>query len=289
MPYSESSGFTSDLRDPASFNSAFYVVSHEVAHQWWGYQLLSADVEGGKFLAEALADYTAMMVLEQEFGAEITRRFLRNRTRHYLQSRVAETDSEHPLWRSRIDQDYLFYSKGSLVMYQLRQLIGEDRINTALRNLLQKFGGGNPPYATSLDLLESLRQQTPIEHHQILDELFNQITLFQNQTRGATAQKLANNTWQVTLQVECRKIKSDGDGTEQDIPFEQFVEVGAFSQPKEGRRFGEPLYQKQHLLKSGTNSITFNTTERPDTAGIDPFLLLIDRTPEDNVVEVCDP
>ena len=134
-----------------------------------------------QILAESLADYTAMMVLEQEFGAEITRRFLRNRTRHYLQSRVAETDSEHPLGRSRIDQDYLFYSKGSLVIYQLRQLIGEDRINTALRNLLQKFGGGNPPYATSLDLLESLRQQTPIEHHQILDELFNQITLFHPQ------------------------------------------------------------------------------------------------------------
>lgn len=289
MPYSESSGFTSDLRDPASFNTAFYVVSHEVAHQWWGYQLLPADIEGGKVLLETLADYTAMMVFEQEFGAEFTRRFLEHRTNHYLSSRLAQEDSEPPLARSRIDQGHLFYSRGSLVMYHLRQLIGEDRINTALQNLLQKFGGGNPPYATSLDLLESLRQQTPIEHHQVLDELFNQITLFQNQTRSATAQKLPDNTWQVTLLVECRKIRSDGDGREQDIPFEQFVEVGAFSAPQGGRRFGEPLYQKLHLLKSGSNSITFKTQQRPETAGIDPFLILIDRTPKDNVVEVRTP
>ena len=39
-------------------------------------------------------------------------------------------------------------------------------------------------------------------------------------------------------------------------------------------------------MKSGPGTYTFTVDERPDKAGIDPFLLLIDRIPDDNTKTV---
>jgi hypothetical protein len=37
---------------------------------------------------------------------------------------------------------------------------------------------------------------------------------------------------------------------------------------------------------TGKTTYSFTTDEKPDKAGIDPLLLLIDRVPDDNMVEV---
>jgi hypothetical protein len=39
-------------------------------------------------------------------------------------------------------------------------------------------------------------------------------------------------------------------------------------------------------VKSGMNRVVFVTSGAPETAGIDPFLLLVDRIPADNVRKV---
>ncbi len=46
----------------------FYVTAHEVAHQWWGQQLVGANVQGVGLLHETLAQYSALMTAEHEFG-----------------------------------------------------------------------------------------------------------------------------------------------------------------------------------------------------------------------------
>lgn len=54
------------------------------------------------------------------------------------------------------DQKYLHYDKGALVMYALREYVGEDRVNAALRRMLQKHRFGAPPYATTGELYAEL-------------------------------------------------------------------------------------------------------------------------------------
>ncbi|MFY8058266.1 MAG: hypothetical protein ACOVRM_11025 [Planctomycetaceae bacterium] len=39
-----------------------------------------------------------------------------------------------------------------------------------------------------------------------------------------------------------------------------------------------------HRLRSGRNTVVFETTEIPDTVAVDPFFMLIDRNIDDNVV-----
>lgn len=43
---------------------------------------------------------------------------------------------ERPLASMRSEDTHLSYSKGAVVMYQLSELIGEDKLNAALRNFL---------------------------------------------------------------------------------------------------------------------------------------------------------
>ena len=55
-------------------------------------------------------------------------------------------------------QDYLYYSKGVLAMYTLKEYNGEEAINTALRHIVNEFGHQGKRKVTSLDLVAALRK-----------------------------------------------------------------------------------------------------------------------------------
>lgn len=239
-------------------------------------------MQGSTLLSETLAQYSALMVMEKEYGRDMMRRFLRYEMDSYLRSRGAELLKERPLRMVEANQGYIHYRKGSVVMYYLKEVIGEDKVNAALQTLVNRFAYKEPPYPTSTDLIDALREQTPPEHYALLEELFDKITLFSNRTNSATSRKLADDRWEVTLEVECQKFEADEKGQETEIPFEQSIEVGAFAAPVDGKQFGETLAREKRTLKSGKNTVTFETTQRPETAGVDPFLLLVDRVPDDN-------
>ena len=40
MPYSESIGFIANLNHPDDIDMVFYVVAHEMGHQWWAHQVM---------------------------------------------------------------------------------------------------------------------------------------------------------------------------------------------------------------------------------------------------------
>ncbi|MFN9720947.1 MAG: ABC transporter permease/M1 family aminopeptidase [Planctomycetota bacterium] len=288
MPYSEAIGFIADIRDEDDIDMVFYVVAHEMAHQWWAHQVMGANMEGATLLSETLAQYSSLMVMEKEYGRDTMRRFLRYEMDSYLQSRGAERLKERPLKTVEANQGYIHYRKGSVVMYYLKELIGEDKVNAALRSLVDRFAYKEPPYPVSVDLIEALRAQTPAEYQPVLEELFEKITLFSNRAVSAKVRQLAEDRWQVTLEVESEKFEADETGRETVVPFDQFIEVGAFASPAEGQMFGETLFREKRRIASGRTIVTFETKQRPETAGIDPFLLLIDRIPADNVKKVMD-
>lgn len=76
----------------------FYIVAHEVAHQWWGAaQLLPARVEGAILLTESFAVYTAMQVVEETYGNEHLQRYLTQVRKSY---EVPRTKAAVPLLRA---------------------------------------------------------------------------------------------------------------------------------------------------------------------------------------------
>ena len=64
------------------------------------------------------------------------------------------------------------------------------------------------------------------------------------------------------------------------------MEIGAFAKPEKNKKYGKILYRKLVRINKKDNSFTFTVDEAPDKAGIDPFSLLVDRMPKDNLKEV---
>ncbi len=286
MPYSEGIGFIADLETEDAIDMVYYVVAHEMAHQWWAHQVVGARMEGATLLSETLAQYSALMVMELTYGRDMMRKFLRYEMDRYLRSRGTDALKEEPLTTVDPSQGYVHYQKGSVVLYYLKEMIGEDRVNAALRQLVNRFAYKDPPYPTSLDLLAAIRDQTPDDKQYLLNDLFEQITLFDNRTIDAVYRPIDDGKFEVTLTFQTKKLASNSDGNETEIEMSDYVEVGAFAKPVSGSEYGETLYRERLQLGAGEQTHTFIVDQLPYEAGIDPFALLVDRVLSDNVRRV---
>jgi len=286
MPYSESIGFIANLNHPDDIDMVYYVVAHEMGHQWWAHQVVGADMQGATLLSESLAQYSALMVMEKEYGRDIMRKFLKYEMDNYLRSRGSERRKEEPLLTVEAQQGYVHYRKASVVLYYLKEIIGEEAVNRALRKVIAQYAYKAPPYPTSYALVDALREQTPAQYQYLIKDLFEDITLFSNRTLDATALKRQDGKYDVTIRVDTHKYKADAKGNETEVPVDDWIDIGAFAKPEKGHKYGKTLYRGRVHAASKTSTYTFQTDEAPDQAGIDPFLLLIDRIPDDNTKKV---
>jgi ABC-2 type transport system permease protein len=283
MPYSESIGFIANNEDPEDIDLVYYVVAHEMAHQWWAHQVIGANMQGATLLSETMAQYSALMIMEKEYGRDMMRKFLRYEMDRYLAARGRELHKERPLLTVEAEQGYVHYRKGSMVLYYLKEMIGEDAINRALRRLVQQYAYAQPPYPTSWALIDELRKETPPDLQYLLKDLFEDITIFSNRTLEATAEKRPDGKFNIKLEIEAHKFKADEKGNETEVPVDDWIDIGAFAKPEKGKKYGKTLYRQRIHLTTSRSTQSFVSEELPEQAGVDPFLLLIDRVPDDNV------
>src|SRR5512139_1806531 len=177
-----------------------YVTAHEVGHQWWGHQVISADQQGGTFIVESLAQYSALMVMEQMYGPEQIRKFLKFELDRYLRQRGGEVLEELPLARVE-NQPYIHYQKGGLALYLLKDQIGADKVNQALRGLLEEFAFKPAPYPNSTDLIRRFHEVAGPAKQQLVTDLFERITLYDVRVADAKAEQRPDGRWDVTLEV----------------------------------------------------------------------------------------
>jgi ABC-type transport system involved in multi-copper enzyme maturation permease subunit len=286
MPYSESAGFIANLNHPDDIDFVFYVVAHEIGHQWWAHQVIGANMEGATLLSETMSQYSALMVMEKEYGRDTMRKFLQYEMDNYLRSRGAERLKERPLLTVEANQGYIHYSKGSVVLYYLKEMIGEEAVNRALRKVIHRYAYAQPPYPTSYALVDAFREETPPGLQYLIKDLFEDITLFSNRTLEATAEKRPDGKYDVTIKVEAHKYKADAKGNETEVSVNDWIDVGAFAKPAKDKKFGDTLYRERVHITQKNSTFTFMTPSLPDRAGIDPFSLLIDRVPDDNMKSV---
>ena len=282
IPYSETVGFIADLRDKASIDYVFYVTAHEVAHQWWAHQVIGANVQGATMLSESLAQYSALMVMEHEYGAHKMRRFLKYELDNYLSSRATERRQEEPLALNE-NQQYIHYRKGSIVFYALKDAIGEDTLNRILAGFLDKWAFKGPPYPTSRDFMAGLYAGTDPKFHPLIKDLFERIVFWDNRAVAATAKKRADGKYVLTLKVHAAKLVADGKGKEQAEPIDETVDIGVFARPSGGSEDDEQvLYLQKHRITAADTTIELVLDKAPYEAGIDPYNKLVDRASGDN-------
>jgi hypothetical protein len=300
IPYSEGIGFISRILKPTDIDITCFVTAHELAHQWWGHQLIGADVEGSPMMAESLAEYSALQVMAHRYGRDLMHRYLRHELDTYLRGRAGEFRHEPPLALVQ-REPYVWYQKGGQILYTLADYIGEDKFNLALHNFLMQYRYANAnnqvdadgaaqssaaidgPYPDTRMLVDAIRAQTPPELQYLVDDGFNRIVLYDNKAISAISEKTPDGKFKVTLDVQARKAQANGEGAETPMPLADYIEIGVFSGKKDMEK---PLYLKKEKITGEHRTFVIVVNEQPTLAGIDPYNKLIDRNADDNMIDV---
>jgi aminopeptidase N len=281
IPFSESVGFIAKV-DPDSrkdIDYPYYVSAHEVGHQWWAHQIVGADSRGATVLSESLAEYTALMTMKNTLGSSKMRRFLRYDLEEYLMGRARENKKELPLAQNE-NQSYIHYHKGSLAMYLLQDLVGEDAVNGVLHDLLAQYAFRGPPYPSVSTLVDRLRAVTPPDKAYLIDDLFESIVLYENHADSATAHRRPDGKYEVEIRATAGKVRAGEQGEEKAVTLRDYIEFGVDDQD------GNPLVRERRLVTQADQRVVLVVGGRPARAGIDPDNKLIDKKPTDNLQPV---
>ena len=87
------------------------------------------------------------------------------------------------------------YRKGVFAMYALREYVGAERVNAALRRLLERHGSATPPLPTSLDLYRELQAVTPDDASVSARRLFEANTFWELATKRVEAEQIGTGEW----------------------------------------------------------------------------------------------
>ena len=302
VPYSEAVGFIADVdtTDNEAVNYPFSITAHEVAHQWWAHQVIGANVQGATMLSESLSEYSALKVLEKEYGVHQMRRFLKEALDSYLIGRSTESQRELPLIYNE-NQQYIHYNKGSLVFYALSDYIGESRLNSTLSRYIDGYAFQEPPYTISLDLVEYLKEDTPDSLQYLIEDMFETITLYDNRVEEVSFSEIDSTTFEVNMTLQAAKYRTDETGERiylneagdslaveiegrrrpvQSLPLNDWIDVGVFGLDENGDE--TVLYLEKRKFSDILNEFTITVDEMPGSVGIDPYNKLIDTNSDDN-------
>jgi hypothetical protein len=291
VPYSESIGFIERMVKKNAIDFTYFVTAHELGHQWWAHQLIGANVQGSNMMAETLAEYSALMVMQKKYGTDNMHRFLRHELDGYLRGRGGEVRHEPPLALVQ-REPYVWYQKGGQIMYTLADYIGEDKVNAALHNFLMQYRYANAtdsqsgPYPDTRQLVDALRAQTPPDLQYLIDDGFNSIVLYDNKALSATVTPTADHKFKVTLTVQARKVKADGNGNESPMALNDYIDIGVFSGKKDEEK---PLSLQKEKFTQEQKTFEITVDQMPTRAGIDPYNKLVDRIADDNMIDVSKP
>ncbi|UUC43849.1 ABC transporter permease/M1 family aminopeptidase [Flavobacterium cerinum] len=248
------------------------MVSHELAHTWWGNAMINPDYrEGSKLLTETLAMYTELMVYKKTYGSKNLRSRVAVHRDLYFSGRSFTT--EEPLYRSYPDKSFLCYDKGMVVMYQLEKRIGEQQLNKALRSLLNRYAYPKQP-PTANDLLQEFYRVSPPEIHSKIDEWFKTITTYDLALEEVSCTKDKNGTYDVKVKIAATQYKEDGNGNRKEQNFTEPIEIEISYQ--------DGTSQLLVIPKEQFGLWQFKLKQKPVAITLDPNLLFLEMNTEDN-------
>ena len=133
-----------------SVTDAFFTTimhAHEVAHQWWG-NLVSPATYHDEWLSEALANYSALLVLERKRGPKAVEAVLEDYRKALLAPGPSSTlEASGPItWGVRLRDDSqlavwrtIIYGKGTWIVHMLRRRMGDAAFMRMLFELRKRY------------------------------------------------------------------------------------------------------------------------------------------------------
>lgn len=284
IPFSET-GFIMDIDDKRErgINLPFAGAAHELAHQWWGMQVIPADVKGSKMITESMAEYVSLKVLEKEYGRNKALEFLDRSMNTYLKSSNENEGSEPPLiYNKGNEKAFIPYQKGMLALNAMSYYLGEEKFNNALKNYIQKVKFCAAPYTTSVEMTDHIRNATPDSLKYLIHDLFETVTFYDNRIMKSETVQISNSEYEIRLSIEVNKYKKSANGNnDSPLPLDDLIEIGVYKESSDEI----PFECKWLRIEQNENHIKLVLNYKPERIIFDPNFLIIDKNRKDNIIQ----
>jgi len=278
--WKESEGFITKY-DENDVDIVYGIAAHENTHHWWAGIVTPAFAEGAFMLTETICQYAMGMLIEHKYGKDIGRKYFLREMQSYLKRRKHDVEGEKSLMRSSVQQSYLGYKKSSAVMYALQDYISEDSVGAALGRIVDTYKFRIEHYPLATDLISEFRKVTPDSLQYLIGDLFEKITLYENKVDTVVYQKTVDGKYKVNLSLESHKFYADSIGNQTETNLHDYVYVAVLGENN------KELYYQKHLFDANKKQFEIIVDEEPVRGGIDPFVVLIDREKENNVMKAA--
>jgi hypothetical protein len=157
-------------------------------------------------------------------------------------------------------------------MYQLSMLIGEAKVNKALRHFLQKHAYPHPK-PISTDLLAAFYAEADTSVRRKIDELFKQMVTYDFSIKRADIKPDTPTSVVLELEGEAQKIVKNETQQVRKLPLNDSLEVGIYFDN------APPVFQKTKVI-DGKIRGNFPLKQRPKRVVLDPALLFLHENAE---------
>lgn len=287
-----------DPRNETDFDLITKRTIHEVAHQWWGHLFSPKNIEGASLIVEGFTKYNEAVIMDKIIGKKALFQLGETANKQYFKGRTGNNETELPLYLAK-GETYLSYGKNYSVMLSLKDLIGEEKVNQVLKNLVKEHKNKTEFSGTSLDFLEEVYKVTPQKYHSLVDDWFKKRIIYDLKIENVTSKKLENDTrgkYEVTLQIKAKRfetLENEIDSKNEkmvSIPINEPISIGLFSvspsQISKEKESKQIIYLDSKIINQELNTFTFYVDELPLFASIDPFFTRLDKNLEDNFMTI---
>lgn len=251
-------------------NLPFYVMAHELTHEWFGNQSMPAASQGAKLLTESITEYITLMIYKNYKGKKLAQQFLKLQHKRYHKGRVKANNDEEPLCSVKSDQDYIAYGKGAVALNTIANEVGEKLMLQVLKEYLNNYGGTPDHYATAFDFIDLLKSRTDNIHHDLIDELLIDKIVYDNSLIEIV--KNDKQTTSVILKSEISRTNEEKEISH----FERWIEIGQYDQ-------SDSLLQLDRVrLLPNEQEIELNILNQCSQLILDPHYLYLDTKWQNN-------
>jgi cytosol alanyl aminopeptidase len=152
--------------------------AHEISHMWFG-NLVTQSTWEDVYLSEGFATWTTAKVMDQE-QPPARRRLTAVMARERIMSTDAGPETHPVRWAMKSREDLygkgrgvynqIAYQKGAAILWMLDGWLGEDRVQTGVREYLKNHAYGN---ASTSDLVSALRRSSGSDPSAVLQSFLD--------------------------------------------------------------------------------------------------------------------
>ena len=228
---SEDQGWTADNRHPDQLDYLDYRLTRDVFNQWLVHRLRPAPLPGDGFLRNSLAEYMALRVVAEKYGAMRLSERLAQRSQVYQRYR-ARTDHPEPSLLQVSDNPALTNDRAALMLNSIAEVWGDAPVSLTIGQFYRR-AVQQPGSATAVGFARQMRHNLP-DSLRYLTTYLSQPLWFDFRVG-----RVANLSSGLTVEVLAKKWREPEPGHRQKVLINDYVPLAVLD--KAGREIYRTL------------------------------------------------